>query len=201
MSSRGGFALRVIHCASMDEHVHLHEHEQLLLNMRPSIALFVRGVLWSVASSILVALLLMLILGGLLNASASVVFAWSFALAFLVLTLRSYLQWRHASFRVTTERILLQAPLSLLHHVHRTIKWSQYQESDLVQRGPIDLLFFVRTLKIRYGAADSKLFVSFPSLPFAEDIKHYLDKIDSAVRRSDVASLKPFIAKVRGKRD
>ncbi len=193
--------LPMVHCHSMDDRVHLHEHENLLLHMRPSVALFLRGVLWSLAASLLIALLFMLVLAGALAMSAPVVFGWSFIISTFLLSVRSYFQWRHAHFRVTTERILLEAPLSLLRHVHRTIKWSQYQESDLAQRGPLDLLFFVRTLKIRYGAADSKLFVVFPALPLAEDIKHYLDKIDSAVRRNDAASLKPFIAKARGKRD
>ena len=147
---------------------------------------------------------------------------WFFITLLLVLyglvAWRRWHVWNHALFRVTTERILLDSPLAFFHSPLRTIKWSQYQESytghqplESTQRAMhsdhgshrhfFDYFFLSRPISIRFGTADAHQEASFPSLRFAEDLKHYLDKVDSAVRRSDVASVKPFVAKGKGKRD
>ena len=185
----------------MDEHIHLHEGEHLLLMVHPSIAYFLRGIIRSLIDGILAAVVLTLLVVVLLQFAFLLTFftIWLIATSFLVFL--RYRHWRHSLLRVTTERILLQHAASFFSLPLRTIKWSQYQESALGHRSILDIPFRVRSLVIRYGAADSKLYLSFPAVPLAHDIKHFLDKIDSAVRRGQTAGLKPFEFKPRGERD
>lgn len=184
----------------MDDRLHLHEGEHLLLSARPSLAFLVRGFLRSLAEGFLLAIVLSVFFNILLGAPlvAILLLLWAIvAVLFMMLRCR---HWRHALLRVTTERILLQYPETLLSLPLRTIKWNQYQESFFGTRDPLDLLFRVRTLVIRYGALDSKLYASFPAIPLAQDVKHYLDKVDSAIRRGEAGSLRPFVFKRRGER-
>jgi Zn-dependent protease with chaperone function len=109
--------------------------------------------------------------------------------------------WREATFRVTTERILISNPFAFFHAPLITIKWPQYQECEVDHRHFFDIFFLARPLKIRYGTADARYEAHFPSLRYAEDLKHYIDKVDAAIRNRDTSSLKPFVAKPRGKRD
>lgn len=109
--------------------------------------------------------------------------------------------WRRASMRVTTERILLQSPGGLLARPLITIKWARYQESALARAKPLDLLLRTRTLVVRYGTAGGEREARYNALPMGRDIKHFLDKVDAAVRQGTQAQLRPFIAKPRGQRD
>ena len=185
----------------MDSTLHLHENERLLLSVRPSAAFFLYGAVRSVLESLVVSLLLGLLLAFAAHFSFVLPFVFLLILLLLILGGTRFLHWRHASFRVTTERMLIEYSGSLFSHTLATIKWGQYQESSLGHRGMLDLLFRSRPLVIRYGAADSKLFVHFPSLTMASDIKHYLDKVDSAVRNHQMENLKAFVAKKKGERD
>lgn len=185
----------------MDQRVHLHEGEELLLQVRPAAILFVRDILRSLLEAFLVGVVGGVLAGLFFQMSVTAILIVIWIVVGLLLVLLRYRHWTHAELRVTTERILIQAPHALLPHPLRTIKWPQYQESFLGNRGPFDLLFGVRTLTIRYGNADSKLFLSFPGLRFANDIKHYLDKVDSAVRHNQAQQMHAFIFKKRGQRD
>lgn len=171
----------------------------LLLSVRPSPAYLVRAIGRTLVDGLLLAAVLTLPAVAVLRSATIAPILALFAS--LVLMSVRYRHWRHARLRVTTERILLQHPETLFSAPLRTIKWNQYQESQLGGRTIFDLPFGARSLRIRYGAADSKLYVSFPAVAFASDIKHYLDKVDSAVRKSEAGSLRPFIAKQRGRRD
>lgn len=148
---------------------------------------------------------------------------WLFLALFIitcaVIALRRWQVWSHSAFRVTSERILLQSPLGFFHSPLRTIKWAQYQESytghqplespkhvkthddEGSRRHFTDYFFAARPLCIRFGTPDAHQEACFPSLRYANDLKHYLDKVDSAVRRNDLPSVHPFVAKPKGKRD
>ncbi len=189
----------------MDEHAHLHDGETLLCSVRASIA----GLLSSLARGLLEGLLFGAIVG-MAGAFGVAALGWSFgpwigaALGVIALGYVLYHRvhlWKTTKLRITTERILVPEPGPFLHPPLHTVKWPQYQESHVGHKKPVDFLFGSNPLFIRYGTADAHKEVRFPSLRYAEDIKHYLDKVDSAVRRGDVASLKPFIAKPKGKRD
>lgn len=156
------------------------------------------------------ALLLSIVLCGVLFALLFFVFGtltpvWAYALPVLLSLVLVFVKrwhvWSHALFRVTTERILLQSPGTLFHPPLRTIKWPQYQESEAGHRHFFDYLFLSRSIHIRFGTADAQHEAEYPSLRYAHDLKHYLDKVDSAVRKNGVASIQPFVAKPRGKRD
>ncbi|MBI1812475.1 hypothetical protein HYR82_01705 [Candidatus Peregrinibacteria bacterium] len=192
----------------MEDRRFLHEGERLLASLRPSAANLVVDLIRGLLDTFLISLVLLVIL--------TVIWWFSFAaspllfvmalLVFIVLFAVSYRRWRlwlHATFRVTTERILLQHHASLFASRLTTIKWPQYQESFIERPTILDLLFRARPIGIRYGTADAQLKTSFPSLRYATDLKHYLDKVDSAARKGhmDEQSLRPFVAKPRGRRD
>ncbi len=189
----------------MDQRAYLHDNETLLCSVRASGA----GLLQDLLRGLIEGLCFGAVIG-MAGAMTALAAGWSFGLPLgvallvigvaLVLVQRVRL-WSHTRLRVTTERLLVPEPGPLFHPPLHTIKWSQYQESHVGHRRFLDVLFFARPLLIRYGTADANKEVRFPSLRYAEDLKHYLDKIDSCVRKGDLSTLKPFVAKPRGKRD
>ncbi len=184
---------------------YLHEGETLLCDRRSSPAMLILVLLRGLADAVFVSIfcaIAMLILSVML--STTVLWWLLIALSLLILLLIEYQRvsrWKHATFRVTTERILIDNPRTFFHAPMNTVKWPQYQECEADHRQFLDVLFFARPLKIRYGTADALHEAKFPSLTYAEDLKHYLDKVDAAIRRQDIASIKPFVAKGRGRRD
>ncbi|NOS67343.1 MAG: hypothetical protein HOO67_03175 [Candidatus Peribacteraceae bacterium] len=185
----------------------LHEGETLLASRRSSPAVlilcFLRSLLEGGIAGVLLSVILSLI--GAFAFSTPLLPVWAYASLIVFSIVIAFLQhirtWNEARFRVTTERILIADPTAFFHAPLFTVKWLQYQESEVDHRQALDVFFLARPIKIRYGTADAKYEAKFPSLRYAEDLKHFLDKVDAAVRRNDVASLKPFVAKPRGKRD
>ncbi|MDO8648243.1 MAG: hypothetical protein Q7R81_00495 [Candidatus Peregrinibacteria bacterium] len=212
----------------MDQRLHLHDAERLLCSVRPSSAFLVWSLLRGVVDGLIVGIPLALVIAivfGILGWTGSIGLAVSIVLivSLLAVWLRRWSHWRVSSLSVTTERILLQYPSgptvitksgaairervlvrsggSVLHTSLRTVKWSQYQESVLGGKTMFDLVAGSRAVCIRYGTADAQLEACYPSLPYASDLKHYLDKADAAIRSGNVSTLKPFVLKPRGKRD
>ncbi len=190
----------------MDERSFLHDGERLLCSMRASPAVLIRGLLRGliealVTGSVLLAVLAGIVIVGLQGALP----VWAVVLCYLVAYVSvAWLRWRswaHARFRLTSERILVQDPTALMHGELRTLKWVQYQESHTGHRGALDLVFRARPICIRFGTADAQRELCFPSVAYSQDLKHYLDKVDSAVRRGESATVSSFVAKPRGKRD
>ena len=184
----------------------LHEGEVLLCSRRSSPAVLVVLLLRGCIETFFTGFILVLLVAGTSTLALSMTPPMWLYLVIIVLTLmliaaQRVRMWSHAAFRITTERILLGDPFAFFHAPVHTIKWPQYQESEAGSRGALDLFFLARPLVIRHGTADAKLTFTFPSLRYAEDLKHYLDKVDAAVRKNDVSSLRPFVAKPRGKRD
>jgi hypothetical protein len=189
----------------MSERSFLLDSEQLLCDMRSTPAVlaqsFLRGLLDTLVIGIAVAALLY---GGFYALGWSVPLWLPIAcvvIAYGVVAWRRWEMWKHATLQITSERILLHTPGTLFHVPLRTIKWSQYQESYVGHRTFLDFFFRSRSLHIRFGTADAPREFHFPSLRYAEDLKHYLDKIDAAIRHNDAAAVRPFVAKPRGKRD
>lgn len=185
---------------------YLHEGERLLCSRRSSPAVLIVSLLRGLLETLITgAILSVAIAITLLFAFATTLALWMYAAIFLVCLAGIVFQrvaiWREATLRVTTERILIANPMAFFHAPLTTVKWPQYQESEVDHRGPLDLLFLARPIRIRYGTADARYEAKYPSLRYAEDLKHYLDKVDAAVRRHDLATLRPFVARPRGKRD
>ncbi len=184
----------------MDDRSYLHDGETLLVNMRPAASVYVVDIFKGILEGI--------VIGGLLSGIFWFTVFPSLWLALNIIVLvcvptiwRHMHHLNHSSFRVTTERILLLHHHSLFKEPLKTIRWDQYQESMVGHRNILDILFGARPITIRYGNADSKDFAHFPSVPFAEDLKHYLDKAYSLVKAGKASELKPFVLKPRGKRD
>lgn len=184
----------------------LHEGETLLCSRRSSLAALVVCILRSLLETVVtgaiasVALSIVLLLG--FGASLALwMYAAIFGMCLVVILFQHVHTWREAAFRVTTERILVSNPYTFFHAPLTTIKWPQYQESEVGHRSFLDIFVLARPLNIRYGTADARYEAKFPSLRYAEDIKHFLDKVDAAVRRNEATNLKPFVAKPYGKRD
>lgn len=208
----------------MENRTNLHDYERLLCAIRPSPAALLRALLRATVLGILFAIPVFL-MGWLLLFAVG--FGSYGILAFAPAIVPPVLCWWHAaeawhrsSLRLTSERILLEykkgiavqpvlsssllsdksvqkkaRPFSLV-----TIKWTQYQESTVPSPGLLDVLCGSRSLAIRYGSADGQVTALFPSLPFARDLKHYLDKVDAAVRTGKADEVREFILKPKGQR-
>jgi hypothetical protein len=210
------------------EHVHLHERERLLAELRPGWSALVAGLVRATG----VAIIAGLIVGAAATAAMA---AFGFGLSFWLLPLAIALAvgvlswscvraWRAAFFRVTTDRLLLSYPKSLAvrslmtvrwarrsgdrleyvvqpsAHATVTVKWNQYQESIAHPPTLWDIPFGTRSVSVRYGAADTERDVCFPAVPFSRDVKHYLDKVESAGRQGGIDDVRPFVLKRRGER-
>lgn len=187
---------------AMDERRHLHDREILLFGMHATSASLLSSLLRCFVEALIVSALLTLIISVAMGSASNALLIF-FALFIPLFALLSLLRWRvwsHALFRLTNDRIILEFPGRLFHSPTRTIKWSQYQESYVGHPTFFDLLLRSRPLVIRFGTADGKESTYFPSLRYAHDLKHYMDKIDSAVRKGDTEAMRPFIAKPKGQR-
>ncbi len=190
----------------MDNRDFLHDGETLLCSQRASAALFVRSAVRGLFDGVILGLIVSALIGGIayfaFNTLLPVwVFVLLFVVSYLIILWKRWQVWKHETFRVTSERLLVPFPAALFHAPLHTIKWSQYQESHVGHRGVLDFFFLSRPLCIRHGTADAHKETCFPSLSYAQDLKHYLDKVDSAVRAGTIATVKPFVAKPRGRRD
>ncbi|MSR87404.1 hypothetical protein EXS70_04530 [Candidatus Peribacteria bacterium] len=185
---------------------YLHEGETLLCSRRSSPAVLILVLLWALFETVVAgAILSILLAAGLYFGLGTTIEWWMVSGVFVICLGVAVFQhvhiWREATFRVTTERILLANPVAFFHAPLATVKWPQYQECEVDHRHFLDIFFLARPIRIRYGTADARSEGKFPSLRYAEDIKHYLDKVDAAVRKGETATLKPFIARPRGQRD
>ena len=185
---------------------YLHEGETLLCSRRSSPAVLIMSILRTLLETLIVGAILNVVLAitlliGFSTSMALWMYVSVFAVCFALILFQHVSIWHEAVFRVTTERILIANPQAFFHAPLTTIKWPQYQECEIDHRHFLDIFFFARPLKIRYGTADARYEAKFPSLRYAEDLKHYLDKVDAAIRKNDTTSLRPFVAMPRGKRD
>lgn len=186
---------------------YLHEGETLLVSRHSSPAVLLMSILRGLLEGVVTGAVVILLLSGALYFIRGNGFLanWIYVSLIIVSAVAIVYQririWREAMFRVTTERILLSDPTAFFHAPLTTIKWPQYQECEVGHKKFFDFFFGARPLWFRYGTADARYEIYFPSLRYAEDLKHYLDKVDSAVRKNDIAGLRPFVAKPRGKRD
>ncbi len=188
-----------------DERAYLHDNETLLCSVRASGAGLLRDLLRGLIEGLVFGAVI-----GFVSALTALPTGWKFDLQLgvgfffigvIVVLVQRVRLWSDTRLRVTSERLLVPEPGPIFHPPLHTVKWSQYQESHVGRRGVLDIFFFSRPLIIRYGTADANKEIRFPSLRYAEDLKHYLDKVDSCVRKGDLSGLKPFVAKPKGKRD
>ncbi|HRH93058.1 MAG TPA: hypothetical protein PKV72_00835 [Candidatus Peribacteria bacterium] len=190
----------------MDDRSYLHDGERLLLKMSPGLPVLLRGIARGFAEALVAGILFTLFLLGGFWLAFETLLPWQIGIG-VILVLFGALAWyrrslwKQAALRVTNDRILLQEPGPFSLKSMKTVKWSQYQESATKKGGLLEMAFGVKHLIVRYGTADAQRQAMFPGLPFATDIKHFLDKVDSAVRDGKAAELKTFVAKPRGKRD
>jgi hypothetical protein len=180
----------------------LHTNERLLCNLRASpsalIMRMLRGVVDALLSTLVVSagvyFLYYIVFGELPGLWLPIVIL-ILSLAFCVY--RKYHTWSNCVFRVTTDRILIDIHNSMFSHPIHTIKWSQYQESYLNHRNMFDYFFNSRPICIRFGFPDSNTKSCFLSVEYAQDLKHYLDKVDSAYRAGKIADIPGFVPKLK----
>jgi hypothetical protein len=190
----------------MDDRSYLHDGERLLLKMTPGVPVLVRGIARAAVESLVAGTMLSFVLLGGFWVAFDTFLPWQIGIVivgilFAGLCWLRHSLWQKAALRVTNDRILLQEPGPFSLKSMKTVKWSQYQESATKKGGLLEIAFGVKHLIVRYGTADAQRQASFPGLKYATDIKHFLDKIDSAVRTGTVNDVKVFVAKPRGKRD
>jgi hypothetical protein len=214
----------------MTEHSHLHENEQLLAELRPGWSVLASALIGAILQALVVAIVVstvvvlgMSVAGG--SVSWPVVFSMSALFIAAALGWLQFRAWKHAHLRITTDRLLFHYGKTLFsrsrllvsymrrtgdhiehtsqpsEHATVTVKWPQYQESHAGRPKLMDVFAGARPLSVRYGTADTEREVCFPGLSFAQDLKHYLDKVDSAVRHGKTEALRPFVLKPSGQRD
>lgn len=184
----------------MDDLRHLHDGERLLCGM--SLPGFVR-VGWAAGAGLAGAVIVLpaAVASFLFLPLAGAIASGAFAVLIVAaMVWRSLRRSARATFRVTTERILLEFPDGAIGRTEKTMKWNQYQESFVGKAGFLHLLSGSRPLCIRFGGSDAPFTVAFPAVRHARDLKHYLDKVDSAERRKAVEEVRPFVDKPRGQR-
>ncbi len=195
-----------------------HTNERILYRTRRSItALFVsllrglfQGVIGGGILALLVAAMFFLALGEI---SMFVPFVTLLVIVFLLL-FRYVVLWRTTTLTITTQRILVHGydllleqgkerkrHRSLFHALTHTLRWETYQES-VFEGGVLAHLGNTGTLTIRHGTAEASRSVVMDMLPYAQDLKHYLDKIQS-LKASHVpdSELPAFVRARKGKRD
>jgi hypothetical protein len=186
--------------------MNLHDGERLLVKLHASPAMLVTGLLRALIDAAVLTVILSIATALLGFFAFDALPAWYVYLALFILAygVMAYVRWRfwsHSDFVVTTERILLHYRRTLLNEPMHTVKWNQFQEGFVERKKPLEILLGGHGLGIRYGTADAHHVATFPSLPYANDLKHYLDKVDSAVRAGTINDVKPFVLKPRGRRD
>ena len=191
---------------AMDDQMHLHDGERLLVNLRASsttlLVACVRAIIDAAVVTVILSIPAFLIAWFAFDGAPPVyVYVLIAAAAYAMMAFFRYRFWRESCFRVTTERILLHHRRSILSEPMHTIKWNQFQEGFVQRRKPWELLFGVRGICIRHGTADAHHVTCFHALSYATDLKHYLDKVDSAVRQGKIESVKPFVLMPKGLRD
>jgi hypothetical protein len=111
-----------------------------------------------------------------------------------------FIFWQRVTLTVTSERILIERRI-LFWTTTQTIRWDAYQESIFVG-GLFARITNAGTLTIRYGTMDAARSATITAVPFARDLKHYLDKIHSLkASKAAAANLPQFVRARRGKRD
>ncbi len=183
----------------------LHEGERLLCTQRSSYGVLIQSMLVGILEGITAGVAVGIVMGtvALLQGFAIPWIAIALVLLLMIVLVEvlRYRVYAHAVFQITTERILVSEPMHLFHAPMHTVKWTQYQESEAGHKNFFDAIFLSRPLLIRSGTADARHEVKYPSLYYAEDLKHYLDKVDSLIRAGKAAEIREFVAKPRGKRD
>src|SRR3989344_1929332 len=143
----------------MEDRTYLHDAERVLCVLRPGWSFLLRSAFRGIADA--------LIAGTILFVFLSLVFSFYFdatydlfywvptvGISYGAILARRWYLWSDASFRMTTDRLLLRFPGSFFHPPLRTIKWAQYQESRVARGDLFDHLFRVRPICIRYGSSE-----------------------------------------------
>lgn len=122
-------------------------------------------------------------------------------LTIVLLGWRRYYIWKYTALTITTDRILVHLYATLFRDVTHTVPWRSFQES-IYEGGFFDHLLNTGTLTIRYGTMDAQRSASLWNVPYAYDLKHYLDKIQSLIAAKTPGSELPaFVPVKKGKRD
>ena len=114
---------------------------------------------------------------------------------------RRYAIWKRTTFTLTSECILIHLYETTFRDATHTIAWRTFQESEYTG-GIWDHLFNTGQITIRYGTEAAQRGVSIRPIPYALDLKHYLDKINTLVKQQVRASELPaFVPAKKGERD
>lgn len=114
---------------------------------------------------------------------------------------RRYSIWKRTTFTITSECILIHLYETTFRDATHTVAWRTFQESEYTG-GLWDHLFNTGKITIRYGTEAAQRVVSIWPIPYALDLKHYLDKINTLVKQQVRGSELPlFVPPQKGKSD
>lgn len=184
---------------------HAHENERILYRTRLSLGAFLAILLHEFEIAGVIAFVLALAAGAfwdaLIGEGAFVAGIITAVTLILLFFWHAILRYRSTTFTITSERILFHHHSSLFRTSTQTVRWQTYQEA-VYEGGPWDAIMNCGTLTIRYGSQDGQNAMEIRSLPWAIDIKHYLDKIHSLkTTHADDRNLPLFVPAKKGKRD
>src|SRR3989344_3243042 len=196
----------------------LHTNERVLYRGRRSVGALLRGILRGFLQGVVTGIVLMGI-----GTAAFTLAGWDVSLLMLgivvslcgaLLALWQWRLWRETTLTITSQRIIVDGYdlflgegnkesryRAFFKSAQQTIRFETYQES-VFDGGPVSTIINAGALTIRHGTAEASRKVTLTSLPFAQDLKHYLDKIQSLkVTKVPDPDLPAFVPARRGKRD
>lgn len=184
---------------------HQHENERVLYRTCLSLGAFLAILVHEFEIAGVIAFLVGLSVGALWDAlmgeGSFVVGIVAAVILILLFLWHAILRYRSTTFTITSERLLFHHHPSYFRSSTQTVRWQTYQES-VYEGGPWDALANSGTLTIRYGSQDGQNSMIVRSLPWAIDLKHYLDKIHSLkMANADDRNLPLFVPAKKGKRD
>ena len=183
---------------------HQHENERTLFRTRRSYGALLIAFFHSLWQGSIAGVFVLLLVGGswfLFFNEASEFLMLLIPATVALLAWRRFAIWRDVTFTITSQRIISHQYHTLLKSSTSAIQWERYQGSEY-EAGLLDRLTNTGTLTIHYGTMDAAKNLKIIRLPWAQDLKHYMDKIQSlrAANTSD-ANLPQFVPKKKGKRD
>lgn len=183
---------------------HQHEDERILFRTRRSYGALLIPLLHSVWQGTIAGTFALLIIGGswyVFFGEASDYFMLIIPFTIILLAWRRYVIWQNITFTITTKRIISHQYHSIFTSSTYAIQWDRYQGSEYAA-GALDRLTNTGALTIQYGTMDAAKSLKIIRLPWAQDLKHYMDKLQSlrASNTPDI-NLPLFVPAKRGKRD
>jgi membrane protein YdbS with pleckstrin-like domain len=186
----------------MPSHPHIQAAERTLYRTKRSLSVLGMMLFKSVWQGAIGGIFFGLIAVAVISGEFSVpIFSVVMILTILALSYRRQVIWKETTLTITTQRILYHRYDSLFKSSTHTINWDRYQDSTYTA-GALDRATNTGELTIHFGTAGAERTLEITKLTWAQDLKHYLDKIHNlkVMKQADI-NLPFFVPAKKGRRD